>query len=74
MDIPEEVIQDKSQDTELNAPNLSTTKECSSFETEQLKALAMMKDILPDYNDESFIEAGFVTLNVIAEIDTENTT
>ena len=46
MDIREEAIQDKSQDTELNGPNLSTTKECSSFETEQLKALAMMKDNL----------------------------
>ena len=33
----------------------------------------MMKDILPDYNVESFIEADFVTLDVIAEIDTENT-
>ena len=73
MDIPEEAIQDKSQDTELNGPNLSTSKECSSFETEQLKALAMMKDILPDYIVESFIEAGFDILDVIAEIDTENT-
>ena len=73
MDIAEEAIQDKSQDTELNGPNLSTTKECSSFETEQLKALAMMKDNLPDYIVESFIEAGFDTLDVIAEIDTENT-
>ena len=62
-----------SQDTELNDPNLSTLKECSSFETEQLKALAMMKDNLPDYIVESFIEAGFDTLDVIAEIDTENT-
>ena len=42
MDIPEEAIQDKSQDTELNGPNLTTTKECSSFETKKLKALAMM--------------------------------
>ena len=63
----------QSQDTELNGPNLSTTKECSSLETEQLKALAMMKDNLPDYIVESFIEAGFDTLDVIAEIDTENT-
>lgn len=73
MDIREEAIQDKSQDTEFNGPNLSTTKECSSFETEQLKALAMMKDNLPDCIVESFIEAGFDTLDVIAEIDTENT-
>ena len=42
MDIPEEAIQDKSQDTELNGPNLTTTKECSSFETKKLKVLAMM--------------------------------
>ena len=73
MDIAEEAIQDKSQDTELNGPNLSTMKECSSFKTEQLKALAMMKDNLPGYIVESFIEAGFDTLDVTAEIDTENT-
>ena len=76
MDIAEEAIQDKSQDTELNGPNLLTTKECSSFKTDQLKALAMMKDSLPDYIVESFIKAGFdthVVVNVIVEIDTENT-
>ena len=33
----------------------------------------MMKDNLPDYIVESFIEAGFDILDVIAEIDTENT-
>ena len=68
MNVPEENIQGKAQATN---PMLSTNTESnSSLQSDQLKALAVMKDNLPEYVVESFIEAGFDTLGVISQIDT----
>ena len=70
MNIPEKSIQDKSQATD---PTLLTENEShSSFQTEQLKALAVMKDNLPEYIVDSFVEAGFDTLDIISQIDTNS--
>ena len=68
MSIPEKNIQDELQAAD---PTLLTENEShSSFQTEQLKALAVMRDNLPEYIVESFVEAGFDTLDVISQIDT----
>ena len=65
MIIPEKSIQDESQASD---PTLLTVNESnSSFQTEQLKALAVMKDNLPEYIVESFVEAGFDTLDIISD-------
>ena len=70
MNISEKANQDNPQTTD---PTLSSNNEShSGFQSEQLKALAMMKDNLPEYIVDSFTEAGFDTLDVISQIDTSS--
>ena len=70
MNASEKTNKDNSQTTDHD-PILSSNNEShGSFQSEQFKALALMKDNLPEYVIESFVEAGFDTLDVISQIDT----
>jgi len=53
--------------------NVTTGEKSSShiswYASEQAKAMVTMKEMLPQYVTDSFVAAGYDTLDIIAEID-----
>ena len=66
----EKANQDKPQATD-STPS-SNNESHSRFQSEQFRALAMMKDNSPEYIVDSFTEAGFDILDVISQTDTNS--